>query len=319
MKQIINFFLKGAAIGAANIVPGVSGGTLALVTGIFERLIDAIKSFNITALKLLLKGKFKDFAQHTDLLFLFIVFAGALAGIFTLAQVLAFLFENYAVYVWAYFFGLILASVLFVGRRIEKHSIGVILAFLIGTGVAVALSMVNPATQNDNFFYLILCGMAGVISMIMPGLSGSFILILMGNYQLVMIDAVNTFDMEILLPVALGIIIGLPLFSGVLSYLYKKYRDITIATLSGFILGSLIILWPWQEPVYLKDNTEVNMLKSNGEPIIVAYDKYMPETVSVEVLTAIALMLIGILSIWGIEFIAARLKLHKKNDRVFDV
>jgi putative membrane protein len=313
MKTIINLFLKGAAIGAANIVPGVSGGTLALVTGIFERLIDAIKSFDLTALKLLLKAKFKDFAKHTDLLFLLIVFSGALIGIFSLAQVLSWLFKEYAVYVWAYFFGLILASVLFVGRRVEKYNLGVVLSFIIGTAIAVSLSLINPATENDNFFYLILCGMAGVISMIMPGLSGSFILILMGNYQLVMIDAVNGFDMEILLPVAIGIVIGLPAFSGMLSFLYKKYRDITIATLSGFILGSLLILWPWQKPVFLQDEFGLNVLKSNGEPVIVAYDKYIPEVIDTEVLIAFAVMLIGILTIWGIEFIASRLKLDKEE------
>lgn len=306
MKETINLFLKGAAIGAANIIPGVSGGTLALITGIFERLINSVKSFNLTAAKLLFSGKFKEFREYTDLWFLLLVFAGALAGIFSLARLLDYLFEQYSVFVWSFFFGLILASVLFVGKQIQKYNFPVILSFVVGTAFAVALSLINPATENANFFYLIICGIAGVISMIMPGLSGSFVLILMGNYQLVMIDAVSTFNMQVLLPVAIGIVIALPAFSGVLSYLYKKYRDITVAVLSGFILGSLSVLWPWQNPVYLTDETGLKVLKSNGEPVIKFYDRYLPEVIDSEVLIAFALVLIGILSVWAIEYISRR-------------
>ncbi len=302
MKETIIFLIKGAAIGAANIIPGVSGGTIALITGVFERLINAIKSFNLKALKLLLKGKFKEFVEYTDLWFLLTIFAGALAGIFSLARLLNYLFEQYEVFVWAFFFGLILASVLFVGKQIKKYNFSVIMFFIVGTAFAVALSFFNPAIENSNFIYLIICGIVGVISMIMPGLSGSFILILMGNYQLIMIDAVSVFDMRVLLPVAIGVVIGLPAFSGVLSFLYKKYRDLTIAILSGFILGSLSILWPWKNPVYLTDEIGLKVLKSNKEPVIKFYERFMPDVIDSEVLISFALMLLGILFVWGMEY-----------------
>ncbi len=303
MKEIFSWFIKGFGIGAANVIPGVSGGTIALITGIFERLIDSLKSFNVKAVKLLLKFKLKDFAKHTDLLFLVIVFFGALVSIFTLAKLLGYLFENHSVYVWAYFFGLILASVYFVGRTVDKYSLSVILSFIIGTAAAVWISFMNPATENDAFFYLILCGMVAIVSMILPGLSGSFILILMGNYQLVMIQSVNELDFNVLLPVAIGIVIGLPVFSNVLSWTYKKFKNETIATLTGFILGSLFVLWPWKEEKYKIGEDGLKILKNNGEPIF-TYERFIPETLDIEVLLAIAFSLVGILSIWLIERVA---------------
>ena len=142
--------------------------------------------------------------------------------------------------------------------------------------------------------------------MILPGLSGSFILILMGNYQLVMIGAVNALDLKILLPVLIGIVLGLLVFSHLLSYLYERYRDITIATLTGFILGSLSVLWPWKTPVYMKDSVGASLLKSDGEPIVVSYEKYFPDVIDTEVLIVLAVMLTGIFTIWAIEFISTK-------------
>ena len=300
MKNIITWFAKGFGIGAANVIPGVSGGTIALITGIFERLIDSIKSFNIQALKLLLKREFKQFAKETDLSFLISIFIGAIVSIFTIAKLLGFLFEFYPIYVWAFFFGLILASVFFVGKTINKFSYREIIAFLIGTSIALYLSFMQPATENNAFYYLIICGIVGIVSMILPGLSGSFVLILMGNYELVMIKAVNTLDFNILIPVGIGIIIGLPAFSHILSWIYKKFRNQTIATLTGFILGSLSILWPWKNEVYMKDASGY-ISNRHGNKIIEGYERYIPDSLNTEVLLATALILTGILSIWTIE------------------
>ncbi len=304
MKEFISTFTKGFGIGAANVIPGVSGGTVALITGIFERIIDSVKSFNLAALKLILKGQFKEFIKHTDLVFLLTVFLGALVSIFTLARLLDFLFKEYPVFVWSYFFGLILASVFFVARTVDKITISTILSFVIGTGIAVYLSFMNPATENDSFLYLIICGIAGIVSMIVPGLSGSFVLILMGNYQLIMIQAVNKFDMSVLIPVGIGAVIGLPLFSHALSWIYKKFRNQTIGTLTGFILGSLSILWPWKHTVYLTDDKGITLVKKSGEPIIRSYEQFIPEHFDKEVILAIALMLLGILSVWLLEHFA---------------
>ncbi|HPR60728.1 MAG TPA: DUF368 domain-containing protein, partial [Prolixibacteraceae bacterium] len=204
MKNYISLFIKGMGMGAANVIPGVSGGTIALITGIFEQLINAIKSFNTTALKLIFTGKFKAFAQHVNLNFLIAVFAGVVISILSIAKLFGFLLNHYPVYIMAFFFGLILASIFFVGKTINKLTITVVLTFIIGAATAISLSLLTPAQENSSLWYLLLCGVVATCSMILPGLSGSFVLILMGNYQLVMIDAVNNFDLKILLPVVIG-------------------------------------------------------------------------------------------------------------------
>lgn len=299
MKEYFGLFLKGVAMGTANIIPGVSGGTIALITGIFERLINSIKSFNLIALKLILKGDFKGFAKHTDLYFLIVLFAGVGFAIISLARIFDFLFNEYPVYIWSYFFGLILASVYFVGKTVSKWTTGTIVSFLIGSAIAIALTFMNPATENSSFFYLILCGVAAVCSMILPGLSGSFVLILMGNYQLVAIDAINNLRFEILFPVLIGAVFGLLGFSYLLSWIFKRFRDLTIALLTGFILGSLGIIWPWKNVVYMLDAAGEMILKS-GEPIVERYMMAAP-VISTEFFIAIFIMLVGIASIWIIE------------------
>ncbi|MDK2979249.1 MAG: putative rane protein [Bacteroidales bacterium] len=294
------FFFKGFAMGAANVIPGVSGGTIALITGIFERLIDAIKSFNGTAFRLLIKGKIKEFIQYTDLFFLLSVFVGMVVSIVTLARLLAFLFDSYPIYIWAFFFGLIFASVYFVGKTITRWNISVIIPFIIGTALALSVTFLTPATQNDSFFYLVICGVVGICSMILPGLSGSFILILMGNYELVMIKAVNEMNISILFPVLIGAVAGLVLFSHILSWIYKKFKNQTIAILTGFILGSLSILWPWKNEIY-RVNQAGDFILNNGEKIVQSYSLYIPKSLNVEVGVAIGFIILGILSIAMIE------------------
>ncbi|MEE4196081.1 MAG: DUF368 domain-containing protein [Bacteroidales bacterium] len=299
----IIFFFKGFAMGAANVIPGVSGGTIALITGIFERIINAIKSFNGAALRLLFKGKIKEFVHYTDFWFLISVFVGMVASVVTLAKLLAFLFDSYPIYIWAFFFGLILASVYYVGKTINRWSLGVILTFILGTAIAWSVTFLSPATQNDSFFYLVICGIVAICSMILPGLSGSFILILLGNYELVMIQAVNELNMHILFPVLLGAVIGLVAFSHLLSWIYKKFKDQTIALLTGFILGSLSILWPWKNEVY-RMNQAGELILKNGEKIVQSYTPYLPESFNPGVIIAIGFILTGILTIALIEKIA---------------
>ncbi len=221
MIKYVSLILKGIALGTANVIPGVSGGTIALITGIFERLINAIKSFDFIALKFLFQGKIKAFIQHTDLYFLIAVFAGVGIAIISLAKLFEYLFANYPVYIWSYFFGLILASVYFVGNYVKKWNLSAITATVIGAAIALSISFVSPATENQSVGYLILCGVAGICSMILPGLSGSFILILMGNYELVVIEAINNFRLDILIPVLIGAVIGLIAFSHILSWVLK--------------------------------------------------------------------------------------------------
>lgn len=296
MKELISVFFKGMAMGAANVIPGVSGGTIALITGIFERLINAIKSFNLGALKLVLKADFRGFAKHTDLAFLIALFSGVAVSILSLARLFDFLFINYPVYIWSFFFGLILASVYFVGKTISKWTFSVIIIFLIGFAIALTITFLTPATQDEGLLYLILCGVIAACSMILPGLSGSFVLILMGNYQLVMIDAINQLRFDILIPIVLGAFIGLIGFSYLLSWVFKRYRDQTIAVLTGFIFGSLGIIWPWKN----------EMIQHFGDKVkVVGYEWLAPDMNS-QFGIALVIMFIGVLSIWLMEYFAQK-------------
>ncbi len=295
MKEYFYLVLKGMGMGAANVIPGVSGGTVALITGIFEKLIDSIKSLNIKAVKFLLKGKFKDFADYINLKFLIAVFLGIAISIISFAKLLEFLFQNYSIYVWSYFFGLILASVYFVSLQIEKRNLTNLFIFIFGASIAVYISFMTPASQNDNVFYLVLCGIIAASSMILPGLSGSFVLILLGNYQLVMIDSVSHLNLKVLLPVAVGAGVGLIGFSSFLSWIFKKYKDQTISILAGFIFGSLTILWPWKEPV-----TKVFGEGIHAKEKIVSYIWQVPDF-NISLIISIILMVLGYISIWLME------------------
>ncbi len=295
-KVYIAICLKGIAMGAANVVPGVSGGTIALITGIFERLINAIKSFNLIALKLLFKGEFAEFAEHIDLKFLISLFLGIGIAIISLAHLFKFLFAKYPIYIWSFFFGLVLASIYFVGKTVKQWNISSIITFVIGTAIAVTVSVLTPASENSSLLYLFVCGIVAVCSMIIPGLSGSFVLILMGNYQLVMINAINELNLSVLLPVGLGAVIGLVGFSHFLSWLLKKYHNQTIAMLTGFILGSLGILWPWKTAI---TETFGNKVKTIG------YNWYLP-SMTTELYIAIFFILLGIAIIWITEYLGEK-------------
>lgn len=291
MKEYLVLVAKGIGMGAANVIPGVSGGTIALITGIFEKLINSIKSLNITAIKLLLSGRFKKFAAYINLYFLIAVFVGVGASIYSLAKLLDYLFENHPVLIWAFFFGLILASVFFVGKTIGKWNLTVVFSFAFGTTVAIAITMLTPANENNALWYLFVCGAVAACSMILPGLSGSFVLILMGNYQLVMIDAVKNLDIKILLPVVIGAGVGLIAFSHLLAWVFKNFKNQTLALLTGFITGSLLILWPWKNPI----------IQSFGEKSkVIGYDWFFPE-IDNNFLFAAALIFVGVVCIWLLE------------------
>lgn len=283
MNQYIANFLKGIGVGTANVIPGVSGGTIALITGIFERLINALKSFNMTAIKLFFTGKLKEFARHTDLWFLVSVGCGVLVAILSVARLFEFLFAEYPIYLWSFFFGMILVSIYYVGITIEKINLKVIVAFIIGTAFALFIAFGTPAKENSNLIYLVICGAVATCSMILPGLSGSFVLVLMGNYQLIMIDAVNDLNLKILLPVVIGGVVGLLAFSHLLSWIFKNYRDMTIAVLTGFILGSMPIIWPWKKDV---------ITYFGSESKVTGYEYFLPE-INTEFAIAFVIMLIG--------------------------
>ncbi|MFW6020194.1 MAG: DUF368 domain-containing protein [Bacteroidales bacterium] len=314
--------LKGFGMGAANVIPGVSGGTIALITNIYEELINSLKSFDFKALKYLLTLRWKNFARHTNLLFIIAVFSGALLSIFSVARLFENLLVHEPILIWSAFFGLILASVIFVARRIEKWKADRYIMLIIGTAIGLSLSFLTHAEQNESYWYVFICGMIAMSSMILPGLSGSFILILMGNYVLLMVSSVNAFStslseilqgnmsffsnnpeiinyLKLLGIFVLGAIAGIIAFSNILAWIFKHQKDNTLAILSGFILGSLAIVWPWKNEVYLTKAGET-ILDRHGEPIVIGYERFLPE-LSPELLYAFFWMAIGFAIIWLLE------------------
>ncbi len=256
MKEFTSTALKGFAMGAANVIPGVSGGTIAFITGIYARMIDALKAFNLSNAKLLFRGKWREFLKAIDAIFLFPLFLGVGVSLISLASVLKWGFENHPLYVWALFFGLIMASIPSVGKMVKRWSPSSILSLVIGLAVSVPLAFLEPAAENPSFGYLLLCGVVAMCSMLIPGLSGSFVLLLMGNYKLVMLDSLAALKdlkfseaLPTLLPVGLGAILGLVVLSRFLSWLFKSYHDQAVALITGFVAGSLIVIWPWKDQV----------------------------------------------------------------------
>ena len=296
-------FIKGMGMGAANVIPGVSGGTIALITGIYEELINSIKSFNLKAIKLLLTGKFKEFSSSVNLSFLFAVFFGVGISIISLAKVLEYLFEKNEMLVWAFFFGLILASVYFVGKMVKKWNFYSFLSLIIGTSLAVSLAFLEPANQNSSIWYLFLCGVVAVASMILPGLSGSYVLILMGNYQLIMLKSASdpVSNIDILFPVIIGAIIGFLVLSHAISYVLNRFYNQTIALLTGFVVGSLLIIWPWKIPAE-------TIIGRNGEEKVVSYLWKFPSLSNIDNVFAIGTIIIGVCLVYMLEKIGSRLK-----------
>lgn len=299
---MISLFLKGLAIGAANVIPGVSGGTIALVTGIYERLIHAVGSVDLDAIKLVFQGKIKEAWEKVDGTFLVLVFAGVAAAIVSIARLFKFLLANeqYEILLMAFFFGLILVSIWSVGRTVSKWTAGPILGGLVGLALAVAIALLTPASENSGFIYLMLCGVVAMCSMILPGLSGSFVLLLMGNYKLVMVDAVSDRNFGILLPVGLGAIVGLVVFARLLDWVFKRFRDLTLATMTGFVAGSLVTIWPWKIKEYLLDGSGNEIIRK-GKRVISGYDWQMPDMGDMYTWIAVLLMILGGVAVWLLE------------------
>lgn len=252
----LKVFIKGMVMGAVNVFP-ISSGTISLVLGVYERFINAINSLRVNNFKLLFKGELRTFARRTDAKFLLTIVLGVIAGMVLAALFLKQTLKSYEVYTWSFFIGLIIASVVYVAKRIEKVNAKNIILAVIGMAISFFLSIKANPYPNDNFFYLILCGIIGATGMVVPGVSGSHMMLLMGNYELIVTDAIpsltkfSTFGhgAAILAPFILGALVSLVLFSHLLSWLMRDYRDGTLAVLAGFMLGSLPVVYPWKEAV----------------------------------------------------------------------
>lgn len=294
-------------MGAANVIPGVSGGTIALVTGVYEELIESLKSFNIQAIRLLLKKDFKGFSTYIHLDFLIVLFLGVGLSIVSLAKLIEYLFNKNEQLVWSFFFGLILASIYYVGKMVKNWNIVSVSSLILGITLASSLALIKPVSENASIYYLVLCGVVAVSSMILPGLSGSYVLILMGNYQLIMLQSVSDpiNNMSILLPVVIGAIIGFLGLSHGISYVLKKFYNPTISLLTGFVIGSLIIIWPWK----IASDT---ITARNGDLKVVSYEWLFPE-INKDNLLCLILILAGIILVWLVEFLGTKLNSKKVN------
>ena len=280
-------------MGIANVIPGVSGGTIALITEIYEELINSLKSLNRKAIELLAALKLSAFIKHTNLYFLLSVFGGSIVSVFSIASLFKHLFIHYPILIWAFFFGLIIASIYFVGKRIQQWKASNIISLIAGTIIALSFSFITPAAENSNLLFVFLCGIVGISGMMLPGLSGSFILILMGNYELLMVTAVTELNIRLLTFFFLGSAFGLMSFSHLLALVFKHYKDATLALLTGFILGSLSIIWPWKE-------ISKSIVVNNQEKII-AYKWYIPSNFSNETILAIVLIGFGMFVVYSLE------------------
>ena len=254
LKDYLIIALKGMGMGAADVVPGVSGGTIAFVVGIYEELIESIRSVNVGSLKLLLSLKLKKFWAAVNGSFLLSLVAGIAASFLLLAKTMTWLLQNERVLTYAFFFGLILASTYYVSKRIAQWGWSSIAAFVLGSVVAVCVTMVSPAQTPNDLWFIFLCGVVAICAMILPGISGSFILLLFSKYEYIM-SALAELKMSVILTFMCGAAIGITSFSHLLSWLFRRYHDVTVALLTGFMLGSLNKIWPWKEAL-----SEKNML-----------------------------------------------------------
>jgi len=239
--------MKGFAVGSGNVVPGVSGGTMAFILGIFEELIGSIrKAADPEFLEAVVTFRWKRAAEIVDLKFLASIGAGALAAILTLARLLEWLLDTHPVFVWSFFFGLILASVVVVARRIRSWKGATVPAMILGTVGAWMLVGLVPLETPDTWWFMAIAGAVAICAMILPGVSGAFVLVLLGKYETIL-SAVNDGRIDVLAIVGVGAVIGLVSFAQILGWLFNRYHDLTVALLTGFMLGSLRKVWPWKE------------------------------------------------------------------------
>ena len=248
MQKYLSLFLKGMAMGAADVVPGVSGGTIAFITNIYEELIGNLSRFDAQAVKLFIRGEFRDLWSHIGGTFLAVLFAGIFTSVLSLASILGYALEHHPTAIWSFFFGLVFASIFIVGRNITHWGTPQILSFIIGTAIAYWVTTLPAVGGTEHPLYLILCGALAICAMILPGISGSFILLLLGAYATVL-SAVSDRNLLIIAYVGIGAVAGLISFTKALKWIFEHYYSIAVALLSGFLLGSLNKLWPWKKEI----------------------------------------------------------------------
>jgi putative membrane protein len=295
LKDYATITLKGLAMGAADAVPGVSGGTIAFISGIYEELVSTISNVNANLFKTLFNSGFKAFWKQANGYFVVALLSGILISYVSFMRLAKYLLENEPVLIWSFFLGLIIASIYFVGKQINTWNLPVVLALLVGTGIAYYISSLPTMATNNSAIFLFFAGALAICAMILPGISGSFILIILGAYK-TLSDAIHDLDIKKIALFVAGAVIGLLSFSHVLKWLFKHYHNITLALLTGFIFGSLDKVWPWKETLtWLVDSKgiKIPLLQKSISPFSFAGDNQLP--------FAIALMVLGFFTIFILE------------------
>lgn len=296
--EYLTLTAKGFCMGASDVIPGVSGGTMAFILGIYEELIDAIRSFDLKSIQLLLTLRLRGLLDRISWQFVLAVGIGILTAIFTLARALSWLLQNRPVLIWSFFLGLILASTLSVSRRVEGWCLSTWLGLLGGMVGTYFLVGLVPLSTPDSPWFLFLSGAVAICAMILPGISGAFILVLLGKYQFVL-EAVNNRDFFILAIVAAGAVVGIAAFSRLLGWLLRNYHDLMVAVLTGLMLGSLRKVWPWKETVE-------NFVASHGKVVTIVHANILPTQWNVEVLSALSLIGLGFLTVFSLDRMVGR-------------
>lgn len=304
--NLISIYLKGAAMGAADVVPGVSGGTIAFITGIYDRLLNAIKSVNPSVIKLLLSGRFSEFWQRVDGTFLLVLLLGIGTSIFSLAKIISALLVSHPILVWSFFFGLIVASVVHIFRTIEDFKPILLLWVTLGAVIAYGFTELKPVEVTLSPWVFMAAGSIAICAMILPGVSGSFLLVLMGMYEPVL-NAIKTLDFTLIACFGSGAVAGLLLFAHFLSWLLSHYHAITLSFLIGFLIGSLNLVWPWKQTVqYYVDRhgAQKPLEQINVSP---AHFEMLTGEASHLVMAVVA-MAAGFALVIGLEFVSKKLK-----------
>ncbi len=316
--------IKGLGMGAANKVPGVSGGIVAFVAGFYEEFIYSLQKINLKAFKLLFNGRFKSFYRYINGQFLSLLIFGMLVSYFSISKILDYFLETNELFVWASFFGMIIGSIYYIAQDFGHWNRRTLTMGILGLLLGISISFLSPAKENDNLLFIFICGIISVSGMTLPGLSGSFILILLGNYVLLLVDSVNAlYDtmaemiqgdfsfvdnperLETLLILAVftaGSAIGLVTLSHILGYVLKHFKHITTAVIIGFITGSLGVVWPWKNAVYLMDQAGNAVLDSNGDKILMNYKRFWPSIAESETWWAFAFVIFGIVVLIALEW-----------------
>jgi putative membrane protein len=305
LKKASVLSLKGLCMGSADVIPGVSGGTIALITGIYEELLLALKSIDATWVKKILNFDLRGALAHVHVRFLLSLFVGIGIAIISLAQLMNYLLHHYPVFTWSFFFGLIAASILVVSRQMGNWTGRAGISFVAGTVVAAFIVNLIPVATPDALWFIFLCGVIAICAMILPGISGAFILLILGKYEFITATLKNPFlpqHLVIIIVFCLGCLIGLLSFSRLLNYLLKNFHQLTMAFLTGLMVGSMPKIWPWKEILETKMN--------RGKVHVIWGSNIMPETINTEVLIALGLVIIGFIIVLIIERLARGKKVN---------